>query len=789
MYTETPMFSTLMAQPSRTLSARGLITYSDTSTDSLTSAEIVSLVVHENAGEHLPLGGVSASTLTLRLDNRQGEWNAKDFDGAIINLEIGVGHPNYSATPLTVDGGAPDETFTSSYDGGAPGEVFTAELDGGEPDTFVDEYYWANIGTYIIEEPTAQEQETIITLKGADYLANAAGITWTDGLTYPKTVIQILTEACSQSGITLKSTTFTNSTQSIATKPVWDENTTCRDVIGYIACLGCGFARIDRDGELEIIGFERNAAGDIDDLLNSYFTYTDGILTFNSDDTVLTLAADGADLTADPDGLVAGVGNDLVVTAFYDGDRYYVYPSRYKTLTRQGAIFGPFNALSVYEFGAPNGYGATRIADDIEIEDNELNSVAVQGNPLLAYELCDTLMANMLTALSGLTFYGGSIAWQGDPTITCGDFVDVYSLNNEAIPLLVLNQTIMLDAGFSMSSGNNLNSKVKGKAKTEYMRVFTPTGRLNAAALDGDINIRAGRQLNLLAGSNLVIASGGLLNLSATNQIVFTGGSTLADMLGASGNVTYTGATAPAEPNVGDLWFDTGNYNVCKRWNGSTWTEYTQGKLSNSKMTLDATGISLLAAGTFTVASGNFMIDASGNVSMKGAVTANSGKIGGSSGFTIASAKLYSGKTTLNGTGAGVYIGTDGISLGAAGTPTFKVTAAGALNSTSGVIGGFTIGATTLSSTDVTFDSSNNKLTLKNLSLQNDTVIPGWGSIRMSEGHGFAVSADEFYVYIDDDTSTDSRRLCFALDYDWFSVVPDAYFAADVSALTFTDRP
>jgi hypothetical protein len=118
-----------------------------------------------------------------------------------------------------------------------------------------------------------------------------------------------------------------------------------------------------------------------------------------------------------------------------------------------------------------------------------------------------------------------------------------------------------------------------------------------------------------------------------------------------------------------------------------------------------------------------------------------------------------------------------------------NVTITGTITAKDGSIGGFTIGDTTIYSDDLILDSKNNKLTLKNLVLQNDTIITGWGSIRMSEGHGFAVSADEFFVYIDDDTSTDNRGLCLALDYNEFTIVPDAYFAADVSALTFTDRP
>ena len=45
--------------------------------------------------------------------------------------------------------------------------------------------------------------------------------------------------------------------------------------------------------------------------------------------------------------------------------------------------------------------GATRIADDIDIVDNELNSVAVRGNPLLRRQALTTLMTNMLNR-SGL---------------------------------------------------------------------------------------------------------------------------------------------------------------------------------------------------------------------------------------------------------------------------------------------------------------------------------------------------------------------------------------------------
>ena len=73
-------------------------------------------------------------------------------------------------------------------------------------------------------------------------------------------------------------------------------------------------------------------------------------------------------------------------------------------------------------------------------------------------------------------------------------------------------------------------------------------------------------------------------------------------------------------------------------------------------------------------------------VSAAGALYSVSGLIGS---FHIGQTSLYNGMTSLDDTtNDGVYIGTDGIALGKGA---FKVTAAGALNSTSGKIGGFDI--------------------------------------------------------------------------------------------------
>ena len=74
-------------------------------------------------------------------------------------------------------------------------------------------------------------------------------------------------------------------------------------------------------------------------------------------------------------------------------------------------------------------------------------------------------------------------------------------------------------------------------------------------------------------------------------------------------------------------------------------------------------------------------------LTIKGTIKADSGYIGGTNGFTITSGKLYAGKSSFNSNANGVYIGTDGISLGSG----FKVNSGGSLTATSGSFGSLSV--------------------------------------------------------------------------------------------------
>ena len=187
---------------------------------------------------------------------------------------------------------------------------------------------------------------------------------------------------------------------------------------------------------------------------------------------------------------------------------------------------------------------------------------------------------------------------------------------------------------------------------------------------------------------------------------------------------------------------------------------------------LDNGQIILDKAKALRITAGNLKLDADGNLEITGKVTATSGYIGGSSGFSIDSTKIYNGKSTLNGTASGVYIGTNGISVGAyvGGTADgtgFKVTSGGVV--TAGGLKFFT-GSGTATSTyglwaknggthigsggPCDFNSEGDGTTNKRNFLRNGTTLSGGvdingglglsGDLNFDTSHGYNIrGADE----------------------------------------------
>ena len=125
-------------------------------------------------------------------------------------------------------------------------------------------------------------------------------------------------------------------------------------------------------------------------------------------------------------------------------------------------------------------------------------------------------------------------------------------------------------------------------------------------------------------------------------------------------------------------------------------------------------------------------------LTVMGEIRATSGYIGNSStGFAITASAIRNGMTSLSDTSHdGVYLGTDGIALGRG---KFKVTNAGALTATSGKIGGFNIGNSSIYNGMTSF----NDTTHNGVYIGTDGIALGKGNFQVTSSG--ALYANEGY--------------------------------------------
>lgn len=76
-----------------------------------------------------------------------------------------------------------------------------------------------------------------------------------DGLTFPCTLGQIYTKLCDFCGAGYVSAEFPNSDKTFDTNPLEDTDYTCREILGYIAEAAGSYARMSRDGAVELVWF------------------------------------------------------------------------------------------------------------------------------------------------------------------------------------------------------------------------------------------------------------------------------------------------------------------------------------------------------------------------------------------------------------------------------------------------------------------------------------------------------------------------------------------------------
>lgn len=248
------------------------VTFSDNSTIELSPSKftIQNNGYTDGAGSNgLPLGVLIGRTISIELSNLDGSLSEYDFFGAEIALRLRF---QLSASVEKIA-----------------------------------------VGTFTVLTPQTGGETITVTATDASWRTDKP---YTTSATFPATLGTLLSDACDSCGIPYQSLTFKNSSFLVDAPPEGDY--TFRQIIGYIACIACGNARINRQGYMEIISydFDHTAYHDLTDWINLTLDTSDITLT-GLKTSKTTTNEDGKDVREDvlqgADGYVLAVTNPLIL--------------------------------------------------------------------------------------------------------------------------------------------------------------------------------------------------------------------------------------------------------------------------------------------------------------------------------------------------------------------------------------------------------------------------------------------------------------------------------------------
>ena len=211
MQNSSTAFKTAISSTKRTLATKAVMQTLDATIYNLGPGDIVagSLSVDsacfQDGIEH---GSAVASDCSISLNNADGAWNNINLDGATLWPYSGIVLPD----------------TTTEY---------------------------VKLGTFIIDEPGRPYSQ--LTLQASDRMILLDEPFSAVVLAFPATNLQILQAIGAHCNVPLATsiTTILNASYIVTARPT--EDITCRDIVGMIALMAAGFARMTRDGELEIV--------------------------------------------------------------------------------------------------------------------------------------------------------------------------------------------------------------------------------------------------------------------------------------------------------------------------------------------------------------------------------------------------------------------------------------------------------------------------------------------------------------------------------------------------------
>ena len=192
----------------RTFLAEVALTFPDGSKKSLSRRELMAdglTIKHATSGsDSFDIGCAAVGECDIRIDNTDGQFNAYDFEGAELNVKVGLQLPG-------------------------------------------DRIEWIPKGIYTAEP--GKFTGAVISVTAYDNMARFDQPYTDSGLKYPATLGQIAADACSVCGVVQASADFPNRNYTVKERPA-DEALTFRQVLTWVGQIACRYWQCDAYGRL-----------------------------------------------------------------------------------------------------------------------------------------------------------------------------------------------------------------------------------------------------------------------------------------------------------------------------------------------------------------------------------------------------------------------------------------------------------------------------------------------------------------------------------------------------------
>lgn len=179
-----------------------------------------------------------------------------------------------------------------------------------EGDTVSSQQQYYRMGFYTVDEP--QKANGLISLDLLDNMWKFDVPLKNVTINYPATALQVVQALCSYCGVSLAGTSssFHGYNFSIAKGPEHPDEMNCRELLQYVAMIGCNFCVINPNGYLEIKWYDVNATSSTTDVFD-----WNSRTSFGTEDITITGAKfviDDTDYTIGTSGYVLELENPLV---------------------------------------------------------------------------------------------------------------------------------------------------------------------------------------------------------------------------------------------------------------------------------------------------------------------------------------------------------------------------------------------------------------------------------------------------------------------------------------------